>query len=99
MDWITNQDQVLDVILAFVDKVIPGQRFVAVGTSYGGFLARGVVYRRSASMDGLLLMVPVLKADGTKRTLPSHVTIVEDLAHVSELEASEVQGFVGLSFQ
>jgi pimeloyl-ACP methyl ester carboxylesterase len=29
-DWITNQDQVLDVVLAFIDKVMPGQRFVVV---------------------------------------------------------------------
>ena len=87
----------LDILLAFVDKVIPGQRFVVVGASYGGLLARGVVYRRSAAIDGLLLLVPVLKADARERTLPARVTLVEDLALVSELEADEAKGFVEIA--
>ncbi len=28
MDWITNQDKMLDVVLDFIDKVVPGERFV-----------------------------------------------------------------------
>jgi pimeloyl-ACP methyl ester carboxylesterase len=54
-DWITHQDQMLDIVLNVIDAVIPGQRFVADGESYGGYLARGVVHRRAGSMDGLLL--------------------------------------------
>jgi pimeloyl-ACP methyl ester carboxylesterase len=38
--WLTTQDQMLDVLLAFIDTVIPGQRLVVVGVSYGGLLAR-----------------------------------------------------------
>ena len=39
VDWITNQDQVLDIVLEFIDTVAPEERFVVVGTSYGGYLA------------------------------------------------------------
>ena len=88
MDWITNQDQVLDIVLDFISRVIPEQRFVVAGQSYGGYLARGVVYRRSRSMDGLFLLVPsVLPAE--QRTLPAHVTLVEDPQLISELETKE----------
>ena len=91
MDWITHQDQMLDIVLDFIDNVVPGQRFVVAGTSYGGYLARGVVYRRSGMMDGLLLTVPVIQADETKRTLPPHVTLIKDPALISELQSNEAE--------
>jgi pimeloyl-ACP methyl ester carboxylesterase len=93
MDWITNQDKMLEVVLEFVDKVIPGKRFVLTGSSKGAYLARGVVHHRFESIDGLLLTVPVIIADGEKRDMPSHVTLVTDPALVSELEPEEVEGF------
>jgi pimeloyl-ACP methyl ester carboxylesterase len=46
LDWITNQEQVLDIVLHFIESVIPGQRFAVAGYSYGGYLARGVIRRR-----------------------------------------------------
>ena len=55
MDWIANSDQMLDIVMAFVDAVIPGQRFVLAGQAYGGYLARGIVYSKPALVDGLLL--------------------------------------------
>jgi pimeloyl-ACP methyl ester carboxylesterase len=91
-DWITNQDKILDVVLDFIDNVISGQRFVVVGTSAGAYLARGVVHHRSASIDGLLLTVPLIVADDAKRHVPSPVTLVADSALVSELEPDEAEG-------
>lgn len=95
-DWITTQDQMLDVVLSFIDEVIPGQPFVVAGTSYGGYLARGIVYRKSHLMNGLLLMVPLIEADDEKATLPSHVTLVEDASIFSRVEpdiAKNIQEF------
>lgn len=60
-DWVANQDDVLDIVLAFIDALAPRQRFSLIGTSYGGYLARGVAYRRSAQMDGMALLVPSIK--------------------------------------
>jgi pimeloyl-ACP methyl ester carboxylesterase len=39
-DWITTHDQMLNIVLDFIDSLIPGQRFVVAGTSYGAYLAR-----------------------------------------------------------
>ena len=91
-DWITNQDKILDVILDFIDNVIPGQRFVVGGVSAGAYLARGVVHHRSSSIDGLLLTVPLIVADDTKRHVPAHVTLLADSALVSRLEPDEAEG-------
>lgn len=92
-DWITNQDQILHVILGFIENVVQGERFVVGGTSAGAYLARGVAYHRAVMMDGLLLVVPLVVADDAKRTVPPQVTLVEDLALVSELEPEEAEVF------
>ena len=91
-DWITNQDRMLDVVLDFIDSLIPGQRFVVAGASAGAYLARGVVHHRSASIDGLLLTVPLIVADDAERHVPSPVTLAADPALVSELEPDEAEG-------
>jgi pimeloyl-ACP methyl ester carboxylesterase len=97
MDWITHEEQMLDITLEFIDQVAPGQRFVVAGTSYGGYLARGVVHQRADMMDGLLLTVPLVRARETERTLPPHVTLVENPALVSELVADEKEAFLEIA--
>ncbi len=89
MDWITNQDRMLDVVMAFINKIIPQQRFVVAGVSAGAYVARGVVHRRLESLDGVLLVVPLIVAADAKRTVPPHVTLVEDAEVMSELTPDE----------
>ncbi len=57
--WITGTDQMLSVILDFIDGILPDQHFVVAGESYGGYLARGVIKAREPLVDGLLLICPV----------------------------------------
>ncbi len=85
VDRLATHDAMLEAVLAFIDKVIPGQRFVLAGLSYGGYLARGVVYHRAASIDGLMLCVPQVKADPAEAQLPPRTAIVEDPAIATEL--------------
>ena len=85
LDRLATHDQMLDAVLAFIDTVIPGQRFVLAGLSYGGYLARGVVYRRAALIDGVLLCAPQVKADPAQAQLPPRTTLVEDPALVADL--------------
>src|SRR5690348_13296702 len=73
-----THDSMLDAVLRFIDAVIPGQRFVLAGLSYGGYLARGVLYPRAASIDGLMLCAPQVKADPAQAQLPPMTTLVKD---------------------
>lgn len=96
-DWITTEDQVLDILLEFIDKVIPDQTYVIAGASYGGYLAQGVVYRRARQIDGLLLSVPAVQTPEGKGILPKHVTLLEDnelLTDLSPDESAIVKGAV-----
>jgi len=95
-DWITHQDHMLDVVLEFIDAVAPGERFVVAGVSYGGYLARGVVYRRGEQMDGLLLLVPGAGTDDRKEYLPKPLVIHEDADFLAALTPDEqdMRGFI-----
>ena len=88
-EWITTSDQILSIVLGFVDSVIPDQHFALVGSSYGGYLARGVIYRRPALVDGLLMICPAVIADRKKRTLPQHVALVRDVRFMDSLEPNQ----------
>lgn len=76
-EWITSSDQMLEIVLDFINSVIPNQHFLLAGDSYGGYLARGTIYRIAKKVDGLLLICPTIIADHTKRVLPKHVTLVK----------------------
>lgn len=94
---VATPDRLLDAMLAFIDAVIPGQRFTLAGLSYGGYLARGVLQRRADLMDGLLLCVPMIKADEAQAQLPPRTTIVANpplLAQLSERQRSLVESMV-----
>lgn len=90
-DWISNDDQVLEVLLNFIDCMIPGQRFVLAGASWGAYLARGVVYHRLPLVDGLLQEVPLIVAEDAKRNLPAHVAIVKNPELVAGLGPDEAE--------
>jgi len=91
MGWIADNNNMLAVIQGFIDNVIPGQRFVVVGYSYGGYLARGIVYRKSAMMDGVLLIAPIITP--SQLSPSTKLTLVKDDALVSELTTEESSVF------
>lgn len=95
-DWITCQDHVLDVILDFIDHVIPGQRFVVAGLSYGGYLARGLIYRRGDQIDGVLLNVAAIAMQYSRRILPPRVILVRDEALLATLDPAVRDGINGI---
>lgn len=85
VDRLATHDQMFEAVLAFIDAVIPGQRFVLAGLSYGGYLARGVLYHKAASIDGVLLCAPQVKAGPAQAQLPPNTTLVATPALVAEL--------------
>jgi len=95
-DWMNKPDQMLDVMVEFIDNVIPNQHFCVGGTSYGGYMAQGIIYRRPEMIDGAFLMSPSV-VDDEDRNLPEHVTLVEDPKLLSSLSADEAEFFQGFA--
>jgi pimeloyl-ACP methyl ester carboxylesterase len=92
-NWISSQDLMLEVVLKFIDQVIPEQSFTLVGHSYAGYLARGIIYHRGQAVDGLLLLVPWITYDPKQRSVPEKVTLTEDAALLAGLDPGEAEGF------
>ena len=84
-----NQDDMLEAMLAFIDRVLPSGRFLLAGTSGGSLLARAIAVRLRPRIAGLLLRVPAVVPDVSRRTLPSFRPLVRDDALMAGLDADE----------
>lgn len=93
VNGITSEDQMLKVTLKFIDRVMSKQSFTLVGHSYGGYLARGILYHRRQAVNGLLLLVPWITYDSKQRSVPEKETLFEDPALLAQLDPNEAEGF------
>ena len=94
---IATSDQMLDIISEFIDNILPDQRFVLVGYSYGGYLARGLVRSRSSSIDGLFLLCPVIVAEHAKRVVPPHTPLIRDDSFLSTIAQEKKEVFESIA--
>jgi pimeloyl-ACP methyl ester carboxylesterase len=95
-DWITDQDKMLEVMIACIDKLTAGQNYCLIGLSLGAYLARGVIRNRIKFVDGIAMIVPVVLAEDEKRSVPPYkVLIQEPLADAGVTQ--EEEEFLGMS--
>ena len=92
-DWIKCADDMLELLLTFIERVMPGERFLLAGESYGGYLARGVVHRLGGRVAGLQLLCPVIQPDRKKRTLPPRAVLKTDVALLQSLSLEDAADF------
>ena len=96
-DWIKNSDIMLDIIIEFIEKIIPNENFILIGESYGGLLARGLVYRIAGRIDGLFLLCPAILMDHRKHDTPEHIVMSKDEALLSSLDPADAEGFSSMN--
>ncbi len=90
---IRTSDHVLDALVELLDELIPGRRFLVMGESYGGYLARGMVRRHASRIAGLILLCPLV-FPGCRRgnVEPLHV-MEKDEAFLNTLSAADRASF------
>jgi pimeloyl-ACP methyl ester carboxylesterase len=59
-DTVCSADDVLEVLLAFIDGVIGDQPLLLAGNSAGGYFAQAIAARRPEQVVGLALLCPLL---------------------------------------
>jgi pimeloyl-ACP methyl ester carboxylesterase len=64
-----TSDGVVAVVSEFLDRELPGQRYLLAGWSYGGYLAMALA-RRRADVAGLLLVCPGVTIRTADRDVP-----------------------------
>lgn len=92
-EWIKESDDVLQIILDFIDNLIPNAKFGLVGLSYGGYLAQGIIHQRPEQVAGLLLIVPRVVSSPTERNLPKKRVLVRDDEFLEKMDAKTREGF------
>src|SRR5512138_496374 len=94
--WITGSDQMLQLILEFIDGIIPNRHFVVAGESYGGYLARGIIKARTSFVDGLLLICPIATQETQRTNAPDLQVFEKDSALLNTLSKEDRQYFEGI---
>jgi pimeloyl-ACP methyl ester carboxylesterase len=92
-EWITNSDVMLDIVIDFINKIIPYENFLLAGESYGGYLSRGIIYKMQSRIDGVLLICPVIIANNKQRNVPEHVVLAKDNILLSKLTEEDAENF------
>jgi pimeloyl-ACP methyl ester carboxylesterase len=88
--WVSSGAKVLELILEFIEHLIPKQPFLIVGNSHGGYLARGVIKHKQDLVQGVLLLCPS-SGKMKKAQRPPHCIREKDPSleqHLSEEERS-----------
>ncbi|MDD6793908.1 MAG: alpha/beta hydrolase [Clostridiaceae bacterium] len=88
-DSIKNCDDMLEILLEFIDKVIGKEHFMIFGYSYGGYLARAILQRYEEMVDGLLLLCPVIIPNYKDRNIASSTVLEKDEEFVQTLSQIE----------
>jgi len=96
-EQIKSTDDMLDIVIAFIDAVIAGHRFLLAGESYGGYLARGVVLRKFDLVEGMALICPGIIAERSRRTVPPRTVIVENPQLLATLDPNDAEEFGSMS--
>jgi pimeloyl-ACP methyl ester carboxylesterase len=97
--WIAGAEDILELLLGFIDAVIPGENFLLAGESFGGYLARGIVHKLSDKVAGLFLLCPSIKTKHiprAERDLPAHVVLQQDEALLAKLKPADAKAFTAI---
>lgn len=92
-EWIKSSDDMLDIVIDFIDKIIPNEKFLIVGQSYGAYLLRGVLHKMADRIDGMLLICPLIIPEFEKRSVEEKVILVKDkelLSNIPEEDAEDM---------
>lgn len=92
-NWISNSDVMLKVILRFMGEVIPDGNFLVAGESYGGYLARALIYHMADRIDGTALICPLIVPQREDRKTPPHIVLVRDQSLIDRMTREEAEWF------
>lgn len=86
---IRNLDQMVEVLMAAIDQIAPGQPVALAGYSAGAYLARAILRHRPAAVSGIAMLAPLVIPDDQHRAVPAPQVLVEDPHVMASLSAEE----------
>lgn len=93
-DSAKSSDAILDILIEFIETIIPDENFLVAGESYGGYLSRGIIYKLSHRVDGIMLICPAIIADNEKRTLPERTVIIKNDELLKKYPSKDMEDYL-----
>jgi pimeloyl-ACP methyl ester carboxylesterase len=89
-EWVQSSDDFLVVLRRVIDVLLPDERFLLVGSSFGAHLARGLVHGLASMLDGVLLSVPSAAYPPQHRETEPRTIILRDATLAARLPTSPI---------
>lgn len=86
---VQDLDDIYHRLVQFIDSRIATSRFLLVGTSCGGYLARAIAQKYLKQVDGLLLRVPLIESTDSQRDLDAVQPVAANEQLMSNLSADD----------
>jgi pimeloyl-ACP methyl ester carboxylesterase len=84
-EWLQTSMHMLEAVREFIRQVIPKQKFVLVGESYGGYLCRGIVHQDAENVLGMCAICPLAVPADADRDVPPPTVFKKDQAVYQKL--------------
>lgn len=88
-EWIQSSDEIFEVIIKFIKNIIPNEKFLIIGQSYGGYLTRGLLHKYPDKILGICLICPLIKPNLNDRDLPEFTPIIKDPTIIKTLDPQD----------
>ncbi|KAJ5489897.1 Alpha/beta hydrolase fold-1 [Penicillium expansum] len=88
-DNVKDLDEIYLRLVQFIDSRIGKSRFLVVGSSCGGYLARAIAQKYNDQLDGLLLRVPLIEPKDSMRDLDAFSPVVANEQVMSNISAAD----------
>jgi pimeloyl-ACP methyl ester carboxylesterase len=86
---VKDLDDIYLRLVQFIDSRLGKSRFLLVGSSCGGYLARAIAQKYIEQVDGLLLRVPLIEPKDSMRDLDAFKPLVANEQLMSNLSAED----------
>ncbi|GGL65151.1 alpha/beta fold hydrolase [Sporolactobacillus putidus] len=90
---ISSSDEMLNAVLDFIETLLPGQKYLIAGESYGGYLARGVIENQKERIMGAAFICPVIIPQQKDRAVEKHKVLRTDNEFLARLTKEEREDF------
>lgn len=90
---VKGTEDMLGMLLEFIDTQLPNQKFSMIGMSFGGYLAQGIIHHRKELVEGICLIAPSIHKPGADKVLPANIKMETNQQLTKDLDADILQAF------
>ena len=91
---VNHADEMIEAIVWHIKSLIGDSKFLLMGMSYGGYLARGVLDQLKDQVLGMFLFVPVVKPLSHLRRLPMHQVLKIETSFLESFSKEEQEAMM-----